>query len=337
MNEPGTLDRYSHLPRTRTFGIAPIRTYWSDDKRQRFEQMWRDDVDVAEMADFFEISESNVYSKACQWKLGRRRRRGINLVGRKRRKPKRRVLRADPTGQRRKTRLGASEGPKIVLAPHDPRFRAGTTVFPTTVIPASRMKRLLKSGHNSYKTGKQFDRGHWKGMPISTLTLQERDTCPRTCLEWASCYGNNMPFAERIFDDGTLTKRLWGELATLNAESPDGFVVRLHVLGDFYSVEYVEFWRQALADFPALRIFGFTARRPGDPIGAALIFLVRDEPLRFRMRFSGAGYETDSAAVVDKAEDAIGALCPAERDPNKSCATCGFCPSSNKTINFIRH
>jgi hypothetical protein len=129
------------------------------------------------------------------------------------------------------------EGPhvKITLEPHDPRYRAGTTIFPKSVTPASRLGRLLKSGHNSRKIGKTCTKGRLRGAPIYTLTLEERATCPRSCAPWAMCYGNSMPFAHRIFDDGTLTKRLWGELASLQADNPNGFLIRLHVLGDFFS------------------------------------------------------------------------------------------------------
>lgn len=318
----------------------PRRIWWSDERRQKFEQMWRDDVDVEEMADFFEISPQAVYGKASQWKLGRRRDRGGNLRRAGPRRKKRRLPKHDRGNQRRfvgaVARGDARQG-RVTLEAHDPRARAGTTVFPSTVIPSSRLPRLLKSGHNSRKIGKTAAKGRWRGMPIYTLTLEERATCPRSCLQWATCYGNNMPFAQRIFDDGTLTKRLWGELAALAAEHPAGFVVRLHVLGDFFSTEYVDFWRQAIADFPALQIFGFTARRPPDPIGVALVLLVADQQDRVAMRFSGAGYETHCAEVVDTADQATGILCPAQSDPERSCATCGLCWTSTATISFLRH
>lgn len=313
----------------------PKRIWWSDERREQFEQMWRDDVDVEEMADFFETSAATIYSKASQWKLGRRRPITGPRKGKKRRA--KRKLRADPTGQRRKTRLASTEGPKIRLEPHDPRYRAGTTVFPTSVVPVARQPQLLKSGHNSYKIGKSFTKGPWKGMPIFTLTLEERATCPRSCQQWATCYGNNMPFAQRIHDDGSLTRRLWGELAALAAQHPAGFVLRLHVLGDFFSVPYVDFWRDMLGEFAALRIFGFTARRPDDPIGRALIHLTADQGDRFKMRFSGGGYETHCAEVVDRADEATGIICPAEKDPDRSCATCALCISSDRTISFMRH
>lgn len=337
MNEPGTLERYSHLPRTRTFGIVPRRHFWDDARRQSFEQMWRDGVDVEEMSDIFEMTTASVYGKASQWKLGRRTPRGKTAAGKKRKTRRKTRKQRDSSGQRRFKPSTTRRKAIVALEAHDPRLVAGITIFPTTVVPASKLPRLLKSGHNSQKIGKMAAKGRWRGFPLWTLTLQERATCPRTCLEWATCYGNNMPFADRIVDDGTLTRRLWGELAAHNAETPAGFVVRLHILGDFFSVEYVDFWRQALADFPALNIFGFTARRAADPIGAALIKLAAAEQDRFAMRFSGAGYETHCSEVVDKPEEAIGTLCPAQTNPDRSCATCGLCWTSTNTISFIRH
>lgn len=322
------------------------RVSWCDDKKRTdFERMWRDDVDVEEMADFFECSTGTIYSKASQWKLGRRRPLGGPRKNRTRvhgaapaKRRKKRVWKRDTTGQRRKAGFTDGAGPRVVLEPHHPASREGATIFPTMVIPARRRPRMLISGMNSAKIGTVATKGRWAGMRLYTLTLEERETCPRSCLEWARCYGNNMPFADRIADDGTLTTRLWGELAALNAEFPGGFIVRLHVLGDFYSTAYVDFWRRALADFPALRVFGFTARRPPDPIGNALVLLAADEQDRFVMRFSGAGYETHSSEVVETAESPMmGIRCPAELKSSRCCATCGLCWTSTRTITFVAH
>ena len=40
----------------------------------------------------------------------------------------------------------------------------------------------LKWGHNSAKVGGRAIRGRWKNLPIYTLTLEERATCPRSCV-----------------------------------------------------------------------------------------------------------------------------------------------------------
>jgi hypothetical protein len=240
-------------------------------------------------------------------------------------------------GTQRRFQGANSTGPRIVITDHHPAIRKGTTFFPSTVIPAAGEVRMLKSGDNSRKIGAVLEKGRWKGQHIYTLTLEERDTCPPSCLEYKTCYGNNMPFARRIHDDGTLMKRLWAELAVLSIDNPTGFIVRLHVLGDFFSVEYVDFWRQALEDFPKLNIFGFTARQAPDPIGIALLELTAAQYERFRMRFSAGGHKTDCSEVVDAAEDVNFVRCPAETDPKRCCASCGLCMQSNVSISFVRH
>lgn len=301
---------------------------WSPIQRQKLEKMWNSGAPMELICDELDRSEAQIYYKVNQMGLPPRRKK----TRRKRKLPGR-----DREDQRRFVGVENSKGPRIILSDHHPAMRKGTTFFPGLVKPAGAMIRLLKSGHHSRKIGDRVTKGRWKRMPIFTLTLEERDTCPRSCKEFATCYGNNMPFSERIHDDGTLTKRLWGELAAISAEHPAGFVVRLHVLGDFFSIGYVEFWRQALEDFPALRIFGFTARRPDEPVGAAVLLLTADHYDRFRVRFSGGGHGTDCAEVVDKAEDVNFVRCPAEIDPNRCCATCALCMNSNVSISFVRH
>jgi hypothetical protein len=308
------------------------RSSWDDARREKLERMWKDDVDVVEIAAACQTSRGGVYAKARELGLGRRR-KPFNHRG----QAKTLVEKGARDGQRRFRGVVDGDGPRIVLQPHHPAHRAGTTFFPGTVQPASVHPRLLKSGEHSRKIGKVADKGEWKGLPLYTLTLEERATCPRTCRLWAECYGNNMPFAHRIFDDGNLTLLLRAEIVKLAAMHPAGFAIRLHVLGDFYSVEYVGFWRRILSDFPTVRIWGFTARRPDDPIGAELLYLTRDEPRRFKMRFSGGGYETHCSEVVDRPEEAKGIVCPAELDENRCCATCGLCWTSDKTISFLRH
>ena len=81
-------------------------------------------------------------------------------------------------------------------------------------------------------------KGKFKGYVIFTLTLEERATCPRECYHWDNCYGNNMAFAHRIEHGPALEAKLGEEIAELCA-TYKGVIIRLHVLGDFYSVDYV--------------------------------------------------------------------------------------------------
>jgi hypothetical protein len=57
-----------------------------------------------------------------------------------------------------------------------------------------------------------------------------------------------------------LERRLEIEVARHAEENPLGFAVRLHVLGDFYSVEYVGLWRQLVEQHSALHVWGYIPR-----------------------------------------------------------------------------
>lgn len=220
------------------------------------------------------------------------------------------------------------------LSARHPATREARTLFPTTVAHASTLPRLLKCGSNSRKIGKRVTKGRWRGMPILTLALEERRTCPSDCLEWLRCYGNNMPFAQRIIAGAALETRLQAELVGLQACNPNGFVVRLHVFGDFYSVAYVDLWRRALADLPALRVFGFTARSPDEPIGAAL---GAAEPSRFVIRLSGLHAREGGAVTIPVDVTTEHIVCHAQTGRTACCGTCALCWTSPRTIAFRRH
>jgi hypothetical protein len=94
-----------------------------------------------------------------------------------------------------------------------------------------------------------------------------------------------------------------------------GFCIRAHVLGDFWSLEYLAGWRTLLERHRALHVFGMTARcDQDDPIAAALLDLVREYRDRFCLRFSNAPqpFEAPSTVSIEhpyqKPPDAI--ICP---------------------------
>lgn len=224
----------------------------------------------------------------------------------------------------------------VTLPAYHPAYSSGRTMFPSRVFDADEVDRVLKTGHQSRKIGKTVAKGHRKGWPIFTLTLEERATCPRTCEAWAGCYGNNMQAAERITPGHALEVALIGELAALQRKHPAGFMVRLHVLGDFYSTEYVALWAAAIEACPALHVFGFTARLPGTEIGDALWQLAGNHWARFAVRFSGMRGETMASQLVPD-EDPMAILCPAQTGATDCCATCALCWQSDRSIAFRRH
>lgn len=244
----------------------------------------------------------------------------------------------DYSGQRRFKAFKSSGGRAASrLTADHPAVVEGRTIMPKTVVHASTVDRVLKSGRWSRKTGCLVTKGRWKGFPIFTLTLEERATCPRTCVQWRSCYGGNMPYAKRIIHDEVFENRLWAELIGLQEQHPRGFVVRLHILGDFYSVEYVEIWKAALEAFPGLRVFGYTARSPFEPIGQELFVLTNRQWDRFAIRFSDWGFATGCAEVVSSADETQNFICPAQTGKADCCATCTLCWQTQRTVAFLQH
>jgi hypothetical protein len=226
----------------------------------------------------------------------------------------------------------------VVLAADHPAILESRTLFPTTVKFAEETKRLLKSGHNSRKIGMEVTKGRLAGCPIFTLTLQERATCPATCQHWRTCYGNNMHLAERIVHDADFEEILWLELEALQSKHPRGFLVRLHVLGDFYSEAYVKLWLKALDAFPALHVFGYTARGLDTKIGKLIYTAAQVRWDRFAIRFSGENWREMGAPTVQHGEGhAVAITCPAQTGKTECCATCTLCWSSKKSVAFEEH
>lgn len=222
----------------------------------------------------------------------------------------------------------------------NPAFMEGRTLFPSTVRPARSGNRwALKRGEHQRKIGDVILKGRWKGFAVYALSLEERQTCPRSCAHWRSCMGNKMPFADRVQAGDDLEWRLVREVALLETYHPHGIAIRLHALGDFYSTGYVELWRTLLARHSALHVWGYTARQ-NDAIADSLRSLAADAGWdRFAMRFSNAPMETRSTITVEHPFQvpADATLCPEQVGQTESCSTCALCWQSERQIAFIRH
>lgn len=246
----------------------------------------------------------------------------------------------------RNGRRGRSGG--LVLHPAHPATTEDRTLFPSSVIGADESPRLLIGGFNSRKVGKRVTKGAWRGMPIFTLTLEERATCPRTCQQWQACYGNNMPFARRYRLDNDLIVGLAVELQAKQRQHPDGYVVRAHILGDFGSTDdpdlaltYIGMWHLAFQENPGLRMFSYTAHDPASVVGRAIRALNILFPDRCRVRFSGhqsvGGNAGEGAVVIENAAASRHVVCPAQTGGTDCCATCALCWSMDRTVEFLRH
>jgi len=238
---------------------------------------------------------------------------------------------------RRRFRLRAPTRGGVVLGADHPAVAERRTLFPGRVADAGTALAVLKSGVHQRKLGDRVVKGRWAGMPIYTLTLEERATCSATCSQWRSCYGNNMPHPARLRHGAVLEARLPVELAALQARHPQGFVVRLHILGDFPTLAYARLWAGWLDAYPALHVFGYSAWKLDTPIGIFLRVLSGLRWDRFAVRFSGALAERAAIVVRDPAEAGGAIVCPAQTDRTACCGTCGLCWSTRRNIAFLQH
>lgn len=218
--------------------------------------------------------------------------------------------------------------PMTISADHFAAVK-GTTIFQTRV--AEPNERLLKSGEHQRKIGARITKGVWAGMPIYTLTLEERATCPRSCEHWLNCYGNHMHWPKRYRAGRDLENRLPIEVASLDCVFPRGFVVRLHILGDFYSVEYVQLWAELLKLYPKMHVFGYTARHPFEEIGLELQKIRDFFPDRWWVRWSNRDY------ITPLSTGKTGIVCPVQTGKTDCCGTCGLCWTAYKPIQFLLH
>lgn len=222
----------------------------------------------------------------------------------------------------------------------NPAFTERRTIYPATRAAAGTDVRVLISGFNSHKIGDEIRKGRWKGFPVYTITLEERATCPTSCAHWRSCFGNQMHFARRLIAGADYEAALTEEILDAGARHPGGFAVRVHVLGDFYSVAYVALWRWLLDTVPQLHVFGFSARIDrGDPIARSLVELVLDRWDRFAIRFSNAPIDECSTVSIEhplqRPPDAV--ICPQQLGKTANCSNCGFCWQSRRRVAFLRH
>lgn len=204
--------------------------------------------------------------------------------------------------------------------------------YPYKVLKKSTNKKLLKT----------VTKGRFKGYEFLTLTLIERETCPSDCYHWDDCYGNNMPFAHRFKQGKDLEKRIEKEISELNQNK--NYLIRLHILGDFYSVEYVNLWLRLLDEYLNIAIYGYTGINPNSNIGKVIAFgnqkHLATNSKRFNIRYSNRPNILFSAnsLEVQKPQKGKAIICPQQTGQSKGCADCALCWDTEKvSIIFKTH
>lgn len=225
-------------------------------------------------------------------------------------------------------------------------MKAAQTIYGKSVKPVpSNHVLMLKPGNNNKKLGFVVKKGRHKGKRIYSLTLEERKTCPTSCQHWDDCYGNNMPFATRysVDDWEAFTDRLEYEIATLLEKRTHkaGILIRLHVLGDFFSSDYIRFWDGLLCYYgERLAIYGYTGHLPSSKLGKQITKLNMSYEIQSEIRFSHNNdyerlFDQRFAAQEDFEGDAFD--CPEQTGKVDDCASCGLCWEATKTVRFATH
>ena len=211
-----------------------------------------------------------------------------------------------------------------------------TTIYRKGIKRPMDAKSVLKPGASNKKLGRKVLKGKWKGAYIYSLTLTERATCPTSCHHWEDCYGNNMPFAHRFEHGPLLQDKLREEVKALCSKH-EKVAIRLHVLGDFYSIDYVRFWDALMCVHPNLHVWGYTART--DSIGREVMALNLRYPTRWAVRISSSQESTDPMNIFAAEEGFTGDhfVCPEQTKKVKSCGDGGLCWQSTKTVKFLSH
>lgn len=221
------------------------------------------------------------------------------------------------------------------LTPNNPALTRMITIHPKALRQPTDAPMLKPVNRNS-KLGKgdfYIRKGKWAGMPMFSLSLEERRTCPTSCQQLDNCYGNNMAFAHR-FDhtNPAFYEKLSDELHTLTSKYKQGVVIRLHVLGDFFDEQYVQWWDQQTKQNPKLHVFGFTAHTTRSNIGQRIAAWNATSHRRVWVRFSNAGNKPMAANV-----EGYGFTCPEQTGATESCLTCGACWSTERAVSFNEH
>ena len=191
------------------------------------------------------------------------------------------------------------------------------------------------------KLGRVVKKTRLRGAKIYVLTLEERTTCDPDCEHWLDCFGNNMPYAHRFKANTALLGAISKNLDEIDAKGHI-YLVRLHILGDFYSLEYVDFWQDQLERRPLLNIYGYTRNTPNSRIpkysalGLAILNVRIKYPDRFAVRFSNDPSDKFSANSEHVSLDGI--VCPEQTGHTESCGNCGLCwTMKEKPVIFLDH
>lgn len=183
--------------------------------------------------------------------------------------------------------------------------------------------------------GISFSEGNRKTGDVLSFSLPSKETCPGKSV-WCEgkCYSYRYerirPTCRAAYSDNLVMARNPEQFAeTMIGVLPRILrCFRIHVGGDFWSVEYVEAWKKICASFPQTRFWAYT-RSWRDPELKAALESLRDLPntqifasVDPSMTPPPKGWRT---AFLDMDPRATGKRCAHQTGLKESCLHCGYC------------
>ncbi|MBM4049590.1 MAG: hypothetical protein FJ279_31225 [Planctomycetes bacterium] len=183
--------------------------------------------------------------------------------------------------------------------------------------------------------GVSLGEGNVKVGDVFTFSLPSRKTCPgASSWCWDYCYAYRYercrPGCQDAYERNLSLSRDTGKfIRTLIGVLPRIMpCFRIHVGGDFYSVEYVHAWQRICSAFPQVKFWAYTRSWAAPELRTALEGLRSLENMQLMastdpaMPLPPSGWRV---GFVDADPRAQGMLCGEQTEQQESCLACGYC------------
>ena len=144
-------------------------------------------------------------------------------------------------------------------------------------------------------------------------------------------------------------ERLSAQIKTQLAQAAHPTAVRVHSSGDFFSIDYVNFWRRLAEEHTSIAFWAYTRSWANPELLLALSELERmpnvhlfaswDQTMPPPPQGWRRAYVVDTIEALSSVEDSFGFLpCPEQVQALPNCASCGFCiRRDSRSVGFLLH
>lgn len=175
------------------------------------------------------------------------------------------------------------------------------------------------------------------GRSIVTVSRTPGDTCPGAS-DWCNALlADGACYAKKAFTQYTQTRNQWSVNASVNeapampARKRNGAQInlRIHVSGDFDTVEYIESWIAALAERPDITAWAYTRSWRVEALVDALEALRALPNMQLFASLDPTIEEMPPVgwriAAIEGDGRVVGPICMEQTGAKADCASCGYC------------